>query len=140
MKYLGIDYGTKRIGLATSSEDGAFSFPHSVLENKGDIVSNLLEIIKKENIECVVVGLSLDQNGNENPVAEKAKKFAESLGEKSGLPVKYERETWSSVEAVRSLDGKSVFNARKTKREDVRDIDAKAAQIILARFLERNNK
>ncbi len=138
MKYLGIDYGTKRIGIATSSEDGAFSFPHSVLENKGDVMSGLIEIIKKENIQAIVVGLSVDTNGEENPVNEKIKKFAESLGEKSGLPVKYERETWSSVEAVRSLDGKNVFNARKTKREDVRDIDAKAAQIILARFLERN--
>lgn len=138
MKYLGIDYGTKRIGLATSSEDAVFAFPHSVIPNDKKTMEELKNIIEKEKIEGIVLGLSLDQNGKENPICEKIKKLGTDLGEVTNLPIQYERETWTSVEAVRNPNQKSSRDARKTKRQDVKDIDAKAAQIILARFLERS--
>ncbi len=140
MKYLGIDYGTKRIGLATSSEDAVFAFPYSVIPNDKKTIEELKNIIEKEKIEGIVLGLSLDQNGKENPICEKIKKLGTDLGEVTNLPIQYERETWTSVEAVRSPNQKSSRDARKTKKEIVSNIDARAAQIILARFLERNNK
>lgn len=140
MKYLGIDYGTKRIGLATSSEDGVFAFPYGTLEEVKDPISKIKKIVEKENIGEIVIGLSLDMSGKENPVNEKIKMFGEEVASETGLRVQYERETMTSLEAVRDPNQKSIRNARQIKKEKVENIDARAAQIILARFLEKLKK
>lgn len=137
MKYLGIDYGTKRIGLATSSEDGVFAFPYGTLEEVKDPISKIKEIVEKESINEIVIGLSLDMSGKENPINEKIKMFGEEVASETGLRVQYERETMTSLEAVRDPNQKSIRNARQIKKEKVENIDARAAQIILARFLEK---
>ena len=136
MKLLGIDYGTKRVGLAFSDENGALAFPLTILSNAKDLLEKLEEIIKKENIQEIVVGESLDQNNNPNKISKELEEFIGLLTLKFFLPIHKEKEFFSSFEA-HSRMGKEVNNARKDKFAKTKDLDSKAAAIILQRFLDR---
>ncbi|MDP2650037.1 MAG: Holliday junction resolvase RuvX [bacterium] len=124
MRYLGIDYGTKKIGLALSDEEGRLAFPHLVIPsgNSIDISIELKKMIEDENVNAVVIGESLDFKGEENIVAKKARALARAL-EDTGLPVHFEPEFLSSVQAKRST-------------EDAK-ADAAAAAIVLQTFLDK---
>ena len=69
MKYLGIDFGTKRIGLAVSDEDGILAFPKKVILNNALKFENIQDIIQKEKIEALVVGEPLNHLGKLNKVS-----------------------------------------------------------------------
>jgi putative Holliday junction resolvase len=134
MKYLGIDVGTKYIGLATSDEGGSLAFPASVVTS-ADAKQAILAIIADQGIEAVVVGYSLDQAGKENAVAEKARRFIEGLS--IGLPVHWQDERFSSLEASRHLfDNRPIANPRRKEKNTGRD-DHAAAALILQRFLDK---
>lgn len=122
MRYLGIDYGAKRIGIAISDAAGGFAFPKTVLPNDGKALSLIRELIDKENIEAIVIGDTRAVNGVENPITFKADRFAESL-EELQLPIHRVWEAWSSAEAAR-------FSP------DATHDDSAAAAIILQRFLD----
>lgn len=127
MRYLGIDYGTKKVGLALSDEVGSMAFPESVVPNTKDLLDVVAGLVADRDVEGIVVGESRDYKGAENPVHAPAKAFAQELGEKTGLPVSFEPEFMTSVQA-RSLQGDSGM------------IDASAAALMLQSFLDRTNK
>jgi len=129
MRYLGIDFGTKRVGLALSDESGAMGFPHSVLPNDPRLLTEVSGLIAKEGVGAVVIGDSLDFSGKENPVAKDAKAFGEELSKTTGLPVFFELEALTSQEARRSIDG--------TRGKPENPIDASAAALILTSYLSR---
>ena len=131
MRYLGIDYGTKKVGIALSDEAGTTGFPHTVLSNDGRLIEVVTELIKERDVEQVIVGESRNQAGEENPVARHARAFAEALEERSGVPVHFELEQHTTQEA-RQLPGGS-----RTKKRDV--VDAAAAALILTSYLERSS-
>ncbi len=126
MKYLGIDYGTKRVGIAISDNDGSFAFPKGILplEKSLDYIASL---IQSENIQGVVVGQSVASNGVDNEVVQEAKSFASRLENKILVPIFFEREDFSSVEAHR-------YQTKKGSRDD------SAAAVILQRFLDKQKK
>ena len=62
MRYLGIDYGAKKVGVAVSDESGEFSYPLKVLENSKDLIYDISYICKENNIGDIVVGDSKDFN------------------------------------------------------------------------------
>ena len=128
MRFLGIDYGSKKIGLAISDEEAGFAFPFSILKNisKEDLVEKISEIIKEKNIEGVVMGESLNLKGEENKILKDAKHFAEMLKERTGLEISFEKEWLSTLEARRF--------------QDRHDADDSAAAIILQRFLDKEAK
>lgn len=127
MRYLGIDYGTKKVGLALSDEVGSMAFPESVVPNTKDLLPAVARLVAERGVEAIVVGESRDYKGAENPVHAPANAFAQELGEKTGLPVSFEPEFMTSVQA-RSLQGDSGM------------IDASAAALVLQSFLDRTNK
>ncbi len=137
MKYLGIDYGSKNIGLAISDDAGRIAFPKVVLKNDTKALITLQKLIKDEGVESIVVGASLNQSGEENSIHESAKTFAQRIKESLSLPVEFEREHFSSFEA-HTRQGKERFSDRKTKIEKTINIDARAAAIILQRYLDKN--
>jgi putative Holliday junction resolvase len=96
MKYLGIDYGKKRIGLAISDSQALVAMPLGIFENNEDFIENLKKIIKKENIEEVVLGESINLNGNKNLIQKDISIFADKL-ENFGLKVKFVNEVFSSM-------------------------------------------
>ena len=84
MKFLGIDYGDKRVGVAVSDETGRLAFPYKVLENKGDLIVKILEIADKENVGEIVVGESLDSEGKPNAIQKDIDEFCANLKEQIG--------------------------------------------------------
>ncbi|MBI2045977.1 MAG: Holliday junction resolvase RuvX [Parcubacteria group bacterium] len=124
MKYLGIDYGTKRVGVALSDDGGTMAFPYGVIQNTPALFGELKTIIKKHEISCIVVGESLDYSGKPNPVMEEIKTFVRELEAKIGIAVQYEPEFLTSAQA-RRIQG------------DSHTLDASAAAIILQSFLDK---
>lgn len=135
-KYLGIDYGTKRIGLALSDESGTLAFPHSVLPNAMGVTAAIEDLIRSEKIDAIVMGESLDQAGAENPVQKQIQNFGIALERRFEVPVHFEKEFFTSAEA-HGRKGKEVNNARQTSFAKPVDLDASAAALILQRYLDR---
>lgn len=138
MKYLGIDYGTKRIGLAISDEEGKMAFPLVVLVNGSLILKNIENICQREKIENIVLGESLDQEGNPNEIMIQIEKFKKDLENEIKLPVFYQKEFMTSLYAS-APKLKNIFNSRKEKKFETKKNDASAATLILQRFLDKNN-
>jgi putative Holliday junction resolvase len=124
MRYLGLDYGAKRIGIAVSDADGGFAFPRETLPNDRTAIDRLRKVVKEEGIQAVVLGDARAANGARNPVTAEAEQFAKSLESHLRLPVHISWEAWSSMEAGRF--------APKGRGHD----DASAAAIILQRYLD----
>ncbi|MBY0110935.1 Holliday junction resolvase RuvX [Patescibacteria group bacterium] len=128
MKYLGIDYGTKKVGLALSDENGTMGFPHGVVPNDANLKAYLLSLIEKEGVGAIVVGESKNYQGGDNPVAAHARAFAEKLGEVASVPIHFYSELLTSEEARRMPDGSRVSEG---------GVDASAAALILTHYFER---
>lgn len=123
MRYIGLDYGTKRIGVAVSDADGTMAFARIILDASTDIPSSLKTIIAEEPTAGIVVGVPLGFSGEVSEMAERARAFASSL-ESLGLPVILENEILTS-------------SASRTLRPDAEHIDAGAAALMLQGFLDR---
>lgn len=133
MRYLGIDYGSKKIGLALSDEAGTMGFPHSIVANTPRLVDELCGLIAKENVGAVVIGESLDLAGRENIIAKDARALGEQLVLRAGVPVFYESEVFTSIEARRAPEKE--MKSRGAKRRGA--IDDRAAALILTSYLSR---
>ena len=126
MRYLGIDYGTKRIGIAISDEGGTLAFPYSILENSKSSVGEIKTICAHESVETIVIGESVDYKGQPNIVKKEVDKFIVELRKVVGAPIIEEREFLSTQQAR--------FYQMKRKR-----VDDSAAAIILQSYLDRKN-
>ncbi|MCX6752045.1 MAG: Holliday junction resolvase RuvX [Candidatus Nomurabacteria bacterium] len=144
MKFLGIDYGTKRIGVAISDENGVLAFPKEIILNDKDALKNLGEIIEKENINELVIGESVDFSGKLNALSARIEVFILELEEKFRLPIHKQKEFLTSVEARKSPNGKKGLNQSqahsKIKQIKSGRIDASAAALILQRYLDKRNQ
>ena len=130
MKYLGIDYGTKRIGVAQSDESGTIAFPLGVVDAGPVAVSAVAQLAKENRIGKIVIGESKNFQGAPNAVMGDIEQFKKSLAEATGLPVDYEPEFMTSAQAARQgLDKRG----EGVKKEDV---DASAAALILQGYLD----
>jgi putative Holliday junction resolvase len=137
MRFLGVDLGSKRIGLAVSDETGEIAFPAGTLQSRGrkkDIAA-LRTLIREREVVAAVVGLPLHLDGRRGPEAEKALEFAALLSEAAGIPVDTLDERWTSREAERLMRG-TTKTRRKTKR-DAGVVDEMAASILLRTYLAR---
>lgn len=123
MKYIGIDYGSKRVGLAISDDRGSIAFPLDTVETR-EASSRIAQLVLERKVGGLVIGDTRSLGGGENPVTKEAEKFADTITRETGLTVSRAFEGWSSVEASRY--------APEGKQHD----DAAAAAIILQRFLD----
>lgn len=143
-RYLGVDFGTKRIGLAISDENRSLAFPKEIILNSKDTFKKLGEIIKKENIGEIVIGESVDFSGKLNVLSARIEVFILELQEKFNLPIHKQKEFLTSLEARRPKDGKKDSNPSqahsKIKQIKSGRIDASAAALILQRYLDKVNK
>lgn len=125
MRYLGVDYGAKRTGIALSDPAGSFAFPKEVLATDARLPARVAAIARGAGAEAIVVGDSRAFSGEANTVTAEVDRFADKLGAAAGIPVHRAREAWSSMEASRF--------APPGKEHD----DSAAAAIILQRFLDQ---
>ncbi len=143
-RFLGIDYGTKRIGVAISDERGTLAFPKEIVINDAETFNKIADIIKKENVSEIVVGESVDFSGKLNALSGRIEVFILELQEKFNLPVHKQKEFLTSVEARRSKNGKADASKSqshsKIKQIKSGRVDASAAALILQRYLDKKNK
>jgi len=146
MKFLGIDYGTKRIGVAVSDEKKVLAFPKEIISNDLSIFKKLGEIIKTENILEIVVGESIDFSGKLNVLSARIGIFILELKNEFNLPIHKQKEFLTSVEARRHQDfgrqaRKSVSGNQHSKLKQIKSgrVDASAAALILQRYLDKKN-
>lgn len=147
MRFLGIDYGTKRIGLAISDENNTLAFPKEIILNNKDVFSRISNLLEEGNITEVVVGESLDFSGKPNIVLKKIEKFIYNLEQQFGVKIYREKEFLTSVEARRYNDlGRQTKKLEsgnqhtRLKKKVSGKVDAGAAALILQRFLDRKNR
>jgi len=133
MKYIGIDYGTKRIGIARSDTGGSIAFPLTTIKAGREALSDIAALIKKEEAEGVVLGESRNFKGEPNAVMEDIEQFKKDLEELTGLPVGYEAEFLTSAAAARQFEG-DFGRGEKPSQEK---LDASAAAMILQSYLDR---
>ena len=133
MRYLGIDYGSKKIGLALSDEAGTMGFPHAIVPNTPRLVDELRALIIKEHIGTVVIGESRNLTGGENPIAKDARALADMIALHAGVPVFFESEVFTSAQARRAPAKEGKTRAPKARV----NVDASAAALILTSYLSR---
>ena len=141
MKYLGIDYGKKRVGIALSDESGKIAFPHSVIPNGEQLAGVVSKLCTENSVGEVAIGESKDLEGKANPLMKDIEEFVGMLSLLSPIPIHYEPEFWSSVQAGRGYSRRpeesrgSGLRAEKRRGNDM--LDASAAAIILQSFLDK---
>lgn len=130
-----VDYGRRRIGVAVSDPGRVLASPHATLENPGpagEPPSGLVDLVRQLEAVEIVVGIPLNMDGSEGPMALEARGFARRLALRSGLPVHERDERLSSVEAERRL--RELELPRGKRREKGRR-DRLAAAVLLEDFL-----
>jgi putative Holliday junction resolvase len=133
MRTLGLDVGTKTIGVAVSDGLGLTAQTVTTIRRtslKADLAA-LTELVREYEAERFVVGLPLNMNGTEGPRAEATRKFVDTLTQALGLPVELWDERMSTMAATRTLLEADLSRA---KRREV--IDQMAAQFILQGWLD----
>jgi putative Holliday junction resolvase len=127
MKYIGIDYGKKRIGIAVSDESGQFALPKEVFANDDKLIERICLLVKGVKAEAIIIGESKDYKGKDNLIMREINMFKEKLGAVIPISIHLEPEFMTSFAAQR-FQGKNEFH------------DASAAALILQSFLDKKSK
>ncbi|TSC77946.1 MAG: putative holliday junction resolvase [Parcubacteria group bacterium Gr01-1014_24] len=136
-KFLGIDYGTKRVGLALSDQNGRLAFPKEVVKNNGELFRKIGIILSNEKISEIVVGESFDFTNLPNALMKEIGFFVSKLEKKFKIPVYLQKEFLTSVEARRYLS----FGGQARRYGNPEEhVDASAAALILQRYLDKKNQ
>jgi len=134
MRYLGIDYGKKRIGLAMSDIMGMMAQPFDVIEFKGlkNNVENILKIAKEKEVSCIVIGKPINMNGTEGEMVETINELVEELKKVTDIKIELVDERLTTTQAERVLIEEA--NVSREKRKGLRD--KLAATFILQTYLD----
>lgn len=138
MRYLGIDYGSKRVGLSLSDEEGKIAFPYKIVKNNLNLVDNIHNICGEEEVSAIVLGESTDLGGKPNKIMGSIEEFKRNLEGELNLPIYFEKEFMTTIFA-RGNEGKNMNNSKKIKKEKEIKKDDSAAALILQRYLDRKN-
>lgn len=129
MRYLGIDYGEKRIGVAVSDPLGRIAFPKKVIFNRGRelVLMKLKSLLEEEKIALIVIGLPLGLEGRDTEQTKRVRDFAEMLKKELNIAVEFENEMFTTHMVLQS----------GIKKEHA---DEAAATVILQSYLDKQNK
>jgi len=122
MRKMGIDYGSKRVGIALTDEGGKMAFPHGVLPNDQNLQKEIENLITEKEVSEIVIGHSLNRVGEPNPIHTKVEELVMDITLSIGIPIHLQPEQYTTQEAIR-LQGKNDM------------VDASAATIILNSYL-----
>jgi len=134
---IGLDIGTKRIGIAKSDILGFLASPLETYYRKGMNADTnyVAALVTKYDADAVVIGLPLKLSGEEGQSVEMVKKFAEALKSKTDAQIIFQDERLTTVSAERVL---LEADMRRERRKEV--IDSVASQFILQAYLDKNQK
>lgn len=123
MRLIGIDYGEKRVGIASTDESGEFALPREVLPNDDNLLAEIKKTAEIEKVSRIILGESKKLDGTDNLISEEIESFKKKL-EKEGFEVILHPEVFTSMEAER-IQGKGGM------------LDASAAAIILKSYIDK---
>ena len=131
MRFLGIDHGDVRIGIAMSDETAFLASPLTTVQNSKTAIDEIVALVAEHDVVKIVVGLPRNMNGSYGPATEKVRAFIDKLVQKTDVPVVEWDERLSTVSAHNELR-EAGLDGRKRKGV----VDMAAAQIILQNFLD----
>ncbi len=138
MKTLGIDYGSKRVGVAMSDDGGTMAFPFGVLSNNPELINDIAKLVTEHEVTAIVLGESTDSSGKANKIMGSIEKFKQNIEADLDVPVYYQKEFMTSLHSGNTLT-KDIFSDRQMKKDkEVKD-DSKSAALILQRYLDKKN-
>lgn len=123
---MGIDFGSKRVGVALTNEDGTVAFPREVIANDEGLLKKLEQIIVTEGVGVIVVGQSLDRDGKPNRIQCGVEELITDLTLTVGLPIHLVPEQYTT-QAVLRTQGRNELT------------DASAAALILDTFIQHRS-
>lgn len=128
---LGIDYGTKRIGVAIARE--SIAFPYGIIETRSEkeVLEKIRKICEENEVQGIVIGKPVNLLGQEKQTLRKIEKFTKTLISEIKIPIYTEDESYSTFEAK----GQFLPAGATLKKYK----DGQAAQIILQRYLDHEN-
>ena len=137
MRTIGLDYGTKTVGVAISDESRLIAQPLETIERKHanklrQTYARIEALIGEYQCDTIVLGLPKNMNNTEGERAAATREFAADLERRTGLPVVFVDERLTTVEADRILDATGVAQSRRKEH-----IDKMAAAIILQNYLDK---
>lgn len=124
MRYLGIDYGDKRIGLALSDEDGVFAFPYATIENTASAREEIRGVCEKERVEKIVLGIPIPLSGGASRYTDEVRRWSDTLSVFIDIPIAHHNEMLSTKMAAQEGAGEAT-------------IDQSAAALILQGYLDK---
>ena len=129
----GVDYGTKRVGIAVTDINRTLASPHENYTRRSTELDAefFRQFVDREGIGLFVVGLPLHTDGNESQKSAEARQYGSWLADTTGVPVEYFDERFTSVEAEQAL-----MEAGLTSKQRKARLDKLAAQIMLTAYLE----
>lgn len=131
MKYIGLDYGTRKCGLAVSDDRGMVAVPWKIVPT-GELKNELAEMLQNKKFKKIVVGESVKNDGTHNEVFKEVQKFV----------VEFENEYKAKFESgeLEVICEKEFFSSKHARSEDrAREVDDRAAALILQRYLDKQN-
>lgn len=135
MRYLAIDHGTKRTGLAICDAEERIASPLTILQGRKDLIDQIAQVIEAEGVGGIVVGLPLNMDDSQGPQAKEVMAFAERLRVRVSVPLYFQDERLTSFGADEKLNATGLS---RSKRRGLRD--AVAAAEILETFLQQSRE
>jgi putative transcription antitermination factor YqgF len=125
---LGIDYGLAKVGLAKADEETRIAFPWQVIKNDQNFINNILKIIIEESVNQIVIGQS--KQNQQKFKAQEVQKIGQEISEKSGKPVFFEEEMFTTRMAIKNIQERPDYSRQSQD-------DAESARLILESWLNK---
>ena len=134
-RILGVDYGTRRIGLALSDPTGTLASPLPFLENNGNekVAAQLKELVRIQEIDTVVVGLPRNMDGTYGPSAQRVREFITQIQPQIPAKIIPQDERLTTSQASKDL-AQMGLNQKDLRKK----VDSSSAALILQQFLDRS--
>ncbi|MEW6536107.1 MAG: Holliday junction resolvase RuvX [Candidatus Auribacterota bacterium] len=133
-RYLGIDYGEKRIGIAMSDELGIIAKALKFIPQSESAIAEIIALADVNRVSAIVVGVPKNMNGTLGPAAEAAIAFADQLKKAAASDVYLWDERLTTCQANRTL-----LEANVSRKKRKQAVDSMAAQLLLQNYLDRRN-
>lgn len=135
MRLLGIDYGTKRIGIALSDEGARLAFPHAIITNDKKTFDEIQAIVTQYEVGKIVVGESKDFAMKDNRLMENVEYFVREIASQTGLPVELHPEFLTSTQVSKTHF--QLFERHKDRGvAKPKQLDAQAATVMLQHYID----
>ena len=133
-KYLGVDYGDVRTGIAECDVSGLLASGITTVREGGmrNTAERVASEAKSRNCKKIIIGLPKNMDGSEGERAETVRAFAEILATMTDIPIDFYDERMTTMQAYRFLDGTATFGKKRKSA-----IDTLSAEIILQNYLDR---